>query len=295
MDNYDYVLSTLEKFGDNNHKMFSGLKDVLYFKEEVCENQPDYLNDNSYLELYKVDISEEKEEKTDRDLNMNVKAHFNIDQFDMSKKYLSFTDCVLSSFVDNYKTRESFFKKLTREIDIYRLFTKFNSKKYANKNMLKNALNEGDDDKDYVRQFIVDYLNINLFIIKTDEIQSIFKDRQYELYRATIFIYENEGLYSFFSTDNRVLFTSNDDCCLKMSKYMWNKQIVSFEPKDKKIVTIDKFLEPVKKVVVKVNYSTMKVAELIQVCLNMKLEVQKPTKNGKGKKNKTKKELLAML
>ena len=188
----------------------------------------------------------------------------------------------------NFNGKNIFFKKLLKEFDVMKLFKKFGYKKQIKKKVLRDLIINKEDNNDSIRQFLVDYLNINLVVLTNEELKTYGKEGTFELFRPTIVVYEyNNTFHSLEDKNtNNGIFTSEDHINLKLKKNMINKAIVKY--KEQKKESVIKSMKKQEKKVEKpkapllVDFKKMKVGELRSLCEQYHIAT-KETVNGKSK------------
>jgi len=311
---FSSLLKQLDNFSEENRKTFCNtnkndkkakdISGILYFNEEEYQNNPNFLEKNDTESLYtiKTDLNEKKNEIKEEYKNFSyyVKIHTDINNYNLSFSYQNITECLLNVLkYQNYNAKNIFFKKLLREFDVYKLFKKYNYKRQFKKSELRNSLINKEDNNDMIRQFLSDYLNINLIILTNTKINTYCKDNQYEIFRPTIIIYEHENKFSYISDkiEDKNIFTSEDNINLKLAKYFLSNEVIkSFEEKNKQTImeTLKKKEEEEKSRPKLVDFKKLKVTELRSLCLQYHIPIQEMGKNGKMK-NIVKKELIEKL
>jgi hypothetical protein len=229
---FNSLLEKLDNVSNENQEFYKSISGFLYFNDEKYLENTNFLNDNNTEFLYKIkknnDIGDKYPEiKTDfKKINKNVLSHINFDDFNLSKKFDNLTDSILNILkFYNYSGKNYLFKKLLKDFDVLKLFKKLNYRKLIRKKKLRDLIIKQDDTNHNIKQFLVDYLNINLIIITNTEITSYCKEQNFELFRPTLLVYKhNETFYSL--TDkitNKDIFLSVDNVNLKLKKFFINK------------------------------------------------------------------------
>ena len=194
----------------------------------------------------------------------------------------------------NKKSKDKFtrdlFNQMANDLEEKKLYNFFNYNK--NHKFNRSSLNEKlhqyeniDQDKlNYVRQYIVDYFNLNIYIFDNEDIlvmkYNCKYDNNYEdldKFNTTIFLIKEDNHYtSIINKDCNGIFNNciNKNIIDNINKFNSN-QLVS--KKDKKV-----------------NYSKMKLSEIQEVALNKGIDIKKEGKQGKMK-NRTIKELIELI
>ena len=287
------LLEKLDNVSNENQKYYKSISGILYLNDEKYLENVNFLNDNNTEFLYKIkknsDIREIEEVKTDfKEINKKVLSHINFDDFNLSKKFDNLTDSILNILkFYNYSGKNYLFKKLLKDFDVLKLFKKFNYRKIVRKKILRDLIIKQDDTNHNIKQFLVDYLNINLMIVTNTEITSYCKEQKFELFRPTLLIYKHkETFYSL--TDkitNKDIFLSDDNVNLKLKKFFINKILNNHNIKlrktkktENKIIKLISKIEPIPspeieeikediEEVVEIDWNEkMKVTELKKVC-----------------------------
>ena len=305
---FSSLLQQLDNISTQNQNQFKDITGVMYFNDEEFQMNANFLNDNDTVDLYSIKSGNSVKASSPvnqyKKLSQKVKSHIDLEEYNLSSKMYNLSEAILSLLnFQNYNGKNMFFKKLLKEFDTYKLYKKFNLKKVVKKNLLRKALIEKNDNDPIVRQFLAEYLNLNLVILSNDSLNMFCKDRTYEVFRPTIVIYQYETSFNTLSdkiTDNGI-FTSEDHMNMRLMKFHFLKQITNGEPK--KSVKKQSVLESIKKEEVKpvkmeepelVNFSKLKVAELRDLCNDFHI-VYKVTKSNGKKGNLTKKEMIEKL
>ena len=303
MTDYSAFFSKMEQMGNQNQRTFNGAREIMYFND-TSYSQSNY-NERGYSDRYYDTVKEEIKEDTFKNFNQYVKQYIGIENYSLEQKRDNLTECILENIkYTNIDAKNVFFKKLSKDYDVFNLYTKMKYRKIVKRDVMRTALYAKDDNDEFVRQLIADYLGINIIVFTNDEIRFYCKNLDYEIYRPTIYVYEHEDSFYTMIKDNSGLFTSEDAQNFKIRQYFINKEIKSFERKTKEeknnledlVGKMEKLKVSEPKVERKaINYNKMKVGQLRELCdkKNLKYKVQK--KNGKGMKNMTKKEMIVIL
>ena len=303
------LLQKLERSTKENKQIFSDKKrnnditGILYFDDEEYTSNANFLDDNDTETLYEIRAKMEEEEKLEEErfkqLCNKVKIYIELEEYNLSKKFDNLTDSILNVLkFYNYNGKNLFFKKLLKEFDVVKLYKKFNYKKQIKKTLLRNLIVKKEDTHDGVKQLLVDYLNINLVVVRNVELQTYYKEGTYELYRPTILIYEYDNMFYSISDKitNNSVFTSDDRINMVLQKYTLNQELLSKKKEESVIETMKKVAvekKVKKKVEPLVNFKKMKVGELRNLCEQYHIAT-KEVVNGKNK-NILKKDLVAQL
>lgn len=303
---FSSLLQQLDNISVDNQQTYKEVTGVLFFNEEEFQNNVNFLNDNEATDLYTIKqeiVKEVKKVDTYKQLSQKVKIHIDLEQYNISHKIGNLSEAILSvlKFL-NYNAKNLFFKKLLKEFDIYNLFKKFNMKKTIRKKAMRKLLLERNDNDIATRQFLADYLNINLVILTNADLNIYCKENTFEVYRPTIIIYEYEGNFHTMSDkiSNNSIFTSEDHVNMRLMKYFLNKEIIVGKEKKSVLEAIQKE-EPVKQKSVKktepdlIDFSKQKVAELRMMCGVHSINIKIPKANGKGTKFMNKKQMVEEL
>lgn len=282
---------------DKNKKNMSG---ILYFNDDTYEQQANFLDNIEKESLYTVKTSFNvvKEENIDnfKNLSFKIKTHIDLNKYNLNGKFYNITECLMNVLdFYNYNSRNLFFKKLLREFDIYKLYKKYNYRKLVKKSLLRKMLQEKNDEDEIIIQLMSDYLNINLILFSNNEMKVYSKDRIYEIYRPTIFIYKYNKIYYFLSDkQEKKIFTSDDKINLRIKKYFICESIKNIKKEETQKNIKDKI---VKKDISRpklVDFKKLKVVELRNLCIQYNIPIKEKGKNGKMK-NVVKKILIEKL
>jgi len=312
MTSYKSLLAKIDELSDANKNIFCGkqknLSEILYYDDEenksdmniFVKNDSDTLftvNKNIIQRIVSGNINNYKK------LSQYVKSYIDIEQYNMGNQYNTIVDCILSVLsYFNYDGISMFYKKILREYDIYNLHKKYNYLSHKiNRNELRNLILDKDEKHNNFRQFLSDYLNINLVIFDNNQINIYSKDFKYEIYRPTIIIYEYNNKYQYLTnkhTDMK-LFLSEDEINHRLLKIYLNKEIMKYgEAKHVKEVSLNNILHKEQKPVNIIEDNTtedittedkvkkytltdlkkMKVAELRKLCHEKSLPIREGKK-----------------
>ena len=246
--NLNYLLEQIDNLVDNNKNYYCNknlpdkdISGILYFNDNEFKTDNNFLKVKQINKLYNIKKNNTQFKKIIKEdnfkkLDINVSTHININDFNLSKSYYDLTECILS-LVDyhNYNGKNIFFKKMLKDFDIYKLFKKYNYKRYVKKSKLRNLLINKDDNNNFIKQFLSDYLNMNIILFSNDIIKFFCKDRKYEVFRPTIIIYNFENRYYFLNDKkNKNIFTSDDNINIKLKKIILNEEIINNKQKEEK-------------------------------------------------------------
>ena len=292
MTDYSAFFSKMESMGRQNQRTFDNVKGVMYF-DDTSYGQSDY-NTRGYSDrLYDVVKEEPIAEDTFRNLKQNVKQYIDLESYSLEQKRDNLTECILDNLkYTNIDAKNVFFKKMSKDYDVFNFYTKWNYRKIVKRDTMRTALFDKDDNDEYVRQLISDYLGINIIVFDNNEIRFYCKGLDYEIYRPTVYIYEHEGMFYTMIKDDSGLFTSEDAQNFKIRQYFINKQIREYTREEKKVNNLEKI---VKTKTVIADYNKMKVGQLRELCDKRNLSYKVAKKSGKGMKNMTKKEIIVIL
>ena len=292
MTDYSAFFSKMESMGRQNQRTFDNVKGIMYF-DDTSYGKSDYNQQGCSDRFYDVVEEEPLQEDTFRKLRANVSQYIEMEKYSLEQKRDNLTECVLDNIkYTNIDAKNVFFKKMSKDYDVFNFYTKWNYRKIVKRDVMRTALYNKDDNDEFVRQMMADYLGINLIVFTNDEIRFYCKGLDYEIYRPTIYIYEHENSFYTMIKDDSGLFTSEDAQNFKIRQFFINKEVREFSTKEK-VVKQNNLEKVVKTNVVSVNYNKMKVGELREFCDKHDFDY-KVTKKGK-KKNMTKKEMIAML
>lgn len=283
---YSILFKKLEEKSTQNKNIFKNINNILYFNEDKYLPNANFLQDNNTKILFDMknntqDVIEKKED-TFKKISNKVKMHIDLDKYNLNKKLDNITECILNviNFYD-LNCKNIFFKKLLKDYDTFNLYKKYKCKGIRKKE-LRNFLIKKEEENIHVKQFIVNYLNINLILFTNNDIKIFGKDSQFEIYRPTIIIYFNNGYYYYLSNkNNKKIFTSTDYINLKLKKKEINENIKNYKLTNKKVD-----FNVLKK---------MKVKELYAYCNNRNINIKIEKKNKKGFKYMIKKDILNLL
>jgi len=239
MASYKSLLAKIDELSDANKNVFCGkqknLSEVLFYDDEengtdmniFANNDKDTLfsvNSNMIQKIVSGDVDNYKK------LSQYVKSYIELDNYNISKKYKTIVDCILSVLsYFNYDGVSMFYKKILREYDIYNLHKKYNYLNHKiNRNELRNLIIDKDEKHDHFKQFLADYLNINLVIFDNEGINIYSQEFKYEVYRPTIIIYEYDNQYQYLinkETETK-LFLSEDEINHRLFKLYLNREVV---------------------------------------------------------------------
>ena len=295
---YFTLFQKLETHSNKNKDTFKDITGILYFNNEESQQNVNFLDDNKSQVLFDIKkTNTEKIEKVDTFKNTSyyVKTHVNLLEYNLTKKFENLIDCMLN--VINYfnlNAKNIFFKKLLKDYDVFNLYKKFNYKKDIRRRDLRTLLINKEENNENVKQLLVDYLNINLVLITNDDIKLYCKDKDFEIYRPTIIIYEYENKY--YSLEDKKtqngIFTSEDLINIRLKKLKLNEEIRNIQPKE---TSIKIKMEVKKETVVVINFKKMKVNELRVYCEKNGIDIKIKKSTKKGFKYMTKKQILEKL
>lgn len=310
--NFSLLLQQLDNVSFKNQETYKDITGILFFNDEEFQSNANFLNDNDTAELYKIKTNHIVEQVTQVDLHkqlsQKVKIHIDLEKYNLSSRYYNLSEAILSVLkFQNHNAQSLFFKKLLKEFDTFKLYKKFNCKKHIKKSALRKFLIENNDNNENVRQFLADYLNINLVILTNKKLTIFCKDKTFEMYHPTIIIYEHEISFQTISDKitNNSIFLSEDHINMRLKKYFLNKAILRTEgklkKKEKTVIESLKKEEPKKEKPVKmtepnlINFNKLKVAELRNLCEQYHIIIRVPKASGKGTKYMLKKEMVEKL
>jgi len=256
MASYKALLNKIDELSDANKNIFCGkqknLSEVLFYDDEENGTDMNIFANNNKDTLFTVNsqlIQQIVDGNADnyKKLSQYVKSYIVLDDYNMGKKYNTIVDCILSVLsYFNYDGVSMFYKKLLREYDIYNLHKKF---KYINhkinRNELRNLIIDRDEKHKHFKQFLADYLNINLVVFNNDTINIYSQEFKYEVYRPTIIIYEYDNKYQYLinkETETK-LFLSEDEVNHRLLKVYLNKEVLKYsETKPKVEISLNNIL-----------------------------------------------------
>ena len=295
---YFTLFQKLETHSNKNKDTFNDITGILYFNNEESQQNVNFLDDNKSQVLFDIkETNTETIEKVDTFKNTSyyVKTHVNLLEYNLTKKFENLTDCMLN--VINYfnlNAKNIFFKKLLKDYDVFNLYKKFNYKKDIRRRDLRTLLINKEENNENVKQLLVDYLNINLVLITNDDIKLYCKDKDFEIYRPTIIIYEYENKY--YSLEDKKtqngIFTSEDLINIRLKKLKLNEEIKNIQPKE---TSVKIKMEVKEETVVVINFKKMKVNELRAYCEQNGVDIKIKKSTKKGFKYMTKKQILEKL
>lgn len=293
MVDYSVFFSKIETLGRQNQRTFDNVKGVMYF-DDTKYGYSDY-NKKGYSDrFYDIVKNEQIKENTFKQLGPNVSQYIDLENYSFEQKRNNLTECILDNIkYTNIDAKNVFFKKICKDYDIFNFYTKWNYRKIVKRDDMRTALFNKDDNDEFVRQLISDYLGINIIVFTNNEIRFYCKGLEYEIYRPTIYIYEHEDLFYTMIKDSTGLFTSEDSQNFKIRQYFINKQIREYTREDEqKENNLEKLvIKPEEQII----YNKMKVGQLRELCDKKNLSYKISKKNGKGTKNMIKKEMITML
>jgi hypothetical protein len=321
-------LSKIDEQTFSNQQKFKDITGILYFAEDDTSSNLNFLNDNNNEELSFLDNNvsiDTNKNMNDKYLQLNdkVKEYFDTEKFGLNGKFVSITNSILGALhYSNNNSKQLFFEKMIKDFNVFKLFSKFKYKTKIKKKDFYNKLIELKEDDDIIRQFISDYLNINLIIFSNDEIKTYCKTEEYDIYRVSVLLYYHNEIYSYLNDKEtgKSLFTSDSEINYKLDSLFEREEETDSDEEDNEMeelpdikeddfvevksdsdcheidteedVKVDEIID-VEQIVK--DYKKMKINDLIDECKRKKLDYLKPTKNGKNKKKKTKKELIELL
>lgn len=141
----------------------------------------------------------------------NTSLYYSI-LFCIFNKFEEIDEITQLDYIDKFQT------KLIRDLHMYDLFDKYNYHSIGwKKQSLITSLREYKNNKMVIR-YLADYLFINIFIldVNNDSIYAVCTDSILDIYKITIFIVYNDGIYEPIMCDKKKLFTFNDNLCKKL-------------------------------------------------------------------------------
>lgn len=296
MTDYSAFFAKMDSMGRQNQRFFDDVKAVMYF-DDTDYVQSNYNEKGSSDRFYDVVKDEQITEDTFRKLKTIVSQFIELEKYSLEQKRDNLTECILDNIkYTNIDAKNVFFKKMCKDYDIFNFYTKWNYRKIVKRDTIRKALFNKNDNDEYVRQLLSDYLGINIIVFTNDEIRFYCKGLEYEIYRPTVYIYEHEDSFYTMIKDSSGLFTSEDSQNFKIRQYFINKEIVEYTKKEEDVKpnNLEKIVKT-KTVPPTSDYNKMKVGQLRELCDKKNLSYKVAKKSGKGMKNMTKKEIIVML
>lgn len=268
------------------------------FNIEISQSNKDSIF-NKYLIENKYDFLNKKifsiPNKYDKFFNNNFSLLKDND------KSNTFIKSILYTIFPNFrhfdkKSKDKFskdlFNQMANDLEEKKLYNFFNYNKNHkfNRSSLCENLHQFeniDNDKfNYIKQYVVDYFNLNIYIFDNNDIKIMKYYCKYDTdnykdldkYNTTIFLIKEDNQYmSVINKNCNGIFTHsiNDNIIDKINQFN-NKNIVITAKKKNN------------------NYSKMKLAEIQEIAKNKDINIQKEGKNGKMK-NRTIKELIELI
>ena len=312
------LLNNFDSLYMDNIKEYKNISSSLYFDDG--EPIPSTINENQEYEKYfNIDLNVvNKSKDTFKNFNQKNMLIFADEKYTYKRKY-TFIECILNSlnFMEN-NSKEKFFTRITRDFDSFKLFTKFNMKTICKKQELKELMIEQNDNDDKIRYLISSYLSINIILFTNNDLKLYTFNNSFEIFKPTIYIYENDNIFYLLTEGDKKVFTSNDDINYKINKIIINENITTIKQEYKENKKLDNYIENTfeKKddikdltkqledvLVIKeetkpknnIDYKKLKVGELRKIAINKGFKVKKLKSNGKGEKFLTKAELICLL
>jgi hypothetical protein len=288
----NYLLKNFENIMDKNMGNFKNIENIMYYNDE--DYVPSSIDNKGEEKKNNYESNEEKtveKESTFKKFSLKNSLLFSDEKYNYNK-YFTFTNAVLGAI--NYKRNDSrkiFFSKLLRDFESFKLYKKYNLQYFSKKEELKNLLVENNDKEDIVKYLLSLYLNINIVLFDNDNIKLFVENEQYEIFKSTIYIYENEGLFYTMVENEETIFNSDNQINYSIQKMIINKNII-YKSCNKEQKSLDHYEE---KIVEKKDYKNMKVKDLKEYAKELGLKITVPKKNGNGTKNLTKKEIIALI
>ena len=254
------------------------------FNKYLMENRYDFLN----KKIYSIP------DKYNKYLNNNfslLKDNDKYNTFVKSILYIIFPNCRHFNKKSKDKFVKDLFNQMANDLEEKKLYNFFNYNKNHkfNRSSLSEKLHNYENiDKDslfYIKQYIIDYFNLNVYIFDNDNISVMKYCNKYDnddykdldKYNTNIFLIKEDDLYVPVINKNCngiFTYTITNNIIENINKINYKEDLSS---KNKKI-----------------NYKKMKLAELQELAKSKGINVQKEGKQGKMK-NRTIKELIELI
>lgn len=247
--NYQQLFNHLENISEENKNYHKEIHNILYFNNEKFLENPDFLNhENNDKDFFDININKKTLEdmievkNNFKNFSQEIDTLFDIQNFNVSNKFKSLVDCVLS-IIDykNINGKVELFQKMLRDFDSLKLFKKFKfqKRKICKKSVIRDLLLTYNDDDEIMKYFLSNYLSVNLVLLENDSYKLYCENDTFEPFKTTIMIYRYEKMYYYLSSkDNNKLFTSDDDFVIRLYNLQDNE-----DEEEEEVKKIDTILE----------------------------------------------------